>query len=75
MRLATPWSISSAEASGPKYLYTIPTVQNPTGTIMSEPRRVELFAFVASPRRADLRGRMLLRPRSGTDGVRLRSMP
>jgi len=27
----------------PKYLYTIPTVQNPTGTIMSEERRVELL--------------------------------
>src|SRR5215468_861424 len=26
-----------------KYLYTIPTVQNPTGTIMSEERRVELL--------------------------------
>jgi 2-aminoadipate transaminase len=27
----------------PKYLYTIPTVQNPTGTIMSEERRAELL--------------------------------
>ncbi len=27
----------------PKYLYTIPTVQNPTGTIMSEERRRELL--------------------------------
>ena len=27
----------------PKYIYTIPTVQNPTGTIMSEPRRRELL--------------------------------
>jgi len=27
----------------PKYIYTIPTVQNPTGTIMSEPRRAELL--------------------------------
>jgi 2-aminoadipate transaminase len=27
----------------PKYLYTIPTVQNPTGAIMSEERRVELL--------------------------------
>jgi len=27
----------------PKYLYTIPTVQNPTATIMSEERRVELL--------------------------------
>jgi 2-aminoadipate transaminase len=27
----------------PKYIYTIPTVQNPTGTIMSEQRRAELL--------------------------------
>src|SRR6202043_938612 len=27
----------------PKYIYTIPTVQNPTGTIMPEGRRVELL--------------------------------
>jgi 2-aminoadipate transaminase len=27
----------------PKYIYTVPTVQNPTGTIMSEARRVELL--------------------------------
>lgn len=27
----------------PKYIYTIPTVQNPTGTIMSEQRRIELL--------------------------------
>ncbi len=27
----------------PKYIYTVPTVQNPTGTIMSESRRVELL--------------------------------
>ena len=26
----------------PKYIYTIPTVQNPTGTIMPETRRAEL---------------------------------
>jgi 2-aminoadipate transaminase len=29
----------------PKYLYTIPTVQNPTGTILSEARRTELLAL------------------------------
>jgi len=27
----------------PKYIYTIPTVQNPTGTIMPEDRRIELL--------------------------------
>ena len=27
----------------PKYIYTIPTVQNPTGTIMGEARRAELL--------------------------------
>jgi 2-aminoadipate transaminase len=29
----------------PKYIYTIPTVQNPTGTIMGEQRRLELLAL------------------------------
>jgi 2-aminoadipate transaminase len=27
----------------PKYIYTVPTVQNPTGTILSEARRLELL--------------------------------
>jgi 2-aminoadipate transaminase len=31
----------------PKYIYTIPTVQNPTGTIMPEQRRRELLALSA----------------------------
>ncbi len=29
----------------PKYIYTIPTVQNPTATVMSEGRRAELLAL------------------------------
>jgi 2-aminoadipate transaminase len=29
----------------PKYIYTVPTVQNPTGTILSEARRGELLAL------------------------------
>jgi 2-aminoadipate transaminase len=29
----------------PKYIYTVPTVQNPTGTILSEERRHELLAL------------------------------
>lgn len=29
----------------PKFIYTIPTVQNPTGTIMPEARRLELLAL------------------------------
>jgi 2-aminoadipate transaminase len=33
----------SRQGIRPKYLYTIPTVQNPTGTIMGEERRVELL--------------------------------
>jgi 2-aminoadipate transaminase len=32
----------------PKYIYTIPTVQNPTGTIMGEERRRELLALAAA---------------------------
>lgn len=31
----------------PKYIYTIPTVQNPTGTIMPESRRAELLRLSA----------------------------
>jgi 2-aminoadipate transaminase len=33
----------TARGVRPKYIYTIPTVQNPTGTIMSEQRRRELL--------------------------------
>jgi 2-aminoadipate transaminase len=38
-------SLSDLRSRGirPKYIYTIPTVQNPTGTIMPEARRVELL--------------------------------
>jgi 2-aminoadipate transaminase len=32
----------------PKYIYTIPTVQNPTGTIMGEERRRELLGLAES---------------------------
>ena len=32
----------------PKYIYTIPTVQNPTGTIMPETRRAELLRLSAA---------------------------
>jgi 2-aminoadipate transaminase len=35
----------SARGIRPKYLYTIPTVQNPTGTILSAPRRAEILAL------------------------------
>jgi 2-aminoadipate transaminase len=31
----------------PKYIYTVPTVQNPTGTILSEPRRREMLRLAA----------------------------
>ena len=31
------------KATSPKYIYTIPTVQNPTGSIMPEVRRLELL--------------------------------
>src|SRR6201987_103856 len=38
-------ALSDLKARGirPKYIYTIPTVQNPTGTIMPESRRAELL--------------------------------
>jgi 2-aminoadipate transaminase len=32
----------------PKYIYTIPTVQNPTGTIMGQQRRLELLRLAQS---------------------------
>src|SRR5262249_61179731 len=31
----------------PKYIYTVPTVQNPTGTILSEARRHEMLQLAA----------------------------
>jgi 2-aminoadipate transaminase len=35
----------AARGIRPKYIYTIPTVQNPTGAIMGEARRAELLAL------------------------------
>jgi 2-aminoadipate transaminase len=32
----------------PKYIYTIPTVQNPTGTILSEARRLDMLRLAAA---------------------------
>ena len=49
----------------PKYIYTIPTVQNPTGTILPESRRAEMLRLADRIRRADLRGRLLRRPDLG----------
>jgi 2-aminoadipate transaminase len=34
----------SARSITPKYIYTIPTVQNPTGTVMPQQRRLDLLA-------------------------------
>ena len=52
---------SSAAACAPKYIYTIPTVQNPTGThhAGSAPRRAA--EALGGPRRAGVRGRLLCR--------------
>jgi 2-aminoadipate transaminase len=41
--LATALKDLKAHGIRPKFIYTIPTVQNPTGTIMSEERRRELL--------------------------------
>ena len=41
--LATALADLKARGIRPKYIYTIPTVQNPTGTIMPEARRAELL--------------------------------
>ena len=41
----SPPTLADLKAQGvrPKYIYTIPTVQNPTGTIMPESRRAEML--------------------------------
>jgi 2-aminoadipate transaminase len=41
--LATALADLKRRGVRPKYIYTIPTVQNPTGTILSEARRLELL--------------------------------
>jgi 2-aminoadipate transaminase len=41
--LASALEDLARRAIRPKYIYTIPTVQNPTGTIMGEQRRAELL--------------------------------
>jgi 2-aminoadipate transaminase len=41
--LATALADLKRRGVTPKYIYTIPTVQNPTGTIMPGPRRAELL--------------------------------
>jgi 2-aminoadipate transaminase len=42
-------ALSSLAASGvrPRFIYTIPTVQNPIATVMSEARRREILALAA----------------------------
>jgi 2-aminoadipate transaminase len=42
-------ALGELKSSGvqPKYIYTVPTVQNPTGTILSEARRTELLRLAA----------------------------
>ena len=36
------------ESKKPKFIYTIPTVQNPTGTVMTEERRLEMLRLAAA---------------------------
>src|SRR6201988_2535028 len=43
--LASTLAELKAKGVRPKYIYTIPTVQNPTGTIMPESRRLELLRW------------------------------
>jgi len=45
--LAAALADCKARGTRPKYIYTIPTVQNPTGTIMSVERRTELLRLAA----------------------------
>ena len=59
----------------PKFIYTIPTVQNPTGTILPEDRRVEMLQ--AGARRMTCRSSRTIATAtsSGTASGRLRSTP
>jgi 2-aminoadipate transaminase len=43
--LSTVLDRLAAQGQPPKFIYTIPTVQNPTGTVMSGARRVELLGL------------------------------
>ena len=47
--LALASTLADLKARGirPKYIYTIPTVQNPTATVMSVGRRAELLRLAA----------------------------
>lgn len=40
-------SALAAEGRKPKFIYTIPTIQNPTGSVMPEARRREMLALAA----------------------------
>ena len=44
-RLAAALADLKRRGRKPKYIFTIPTVQNPTGTVMSRERRLELLAL------------------------------
>ena len=45
--LAAALAELKARGVRPKYIYTVPTVQNPTGTILNEARRIELLRLAA----------------------------
>src|SRR5258708_1542018 len=45
--LAAPLAHLKRRGVTPKYIYTIPTVQNPTGSILPEARRAELLKLAA----------------------------
>ncbi|MBC9878584.1 PLP-dependent aminotransferase family protein [Bradyrhizobium sp. INPA01-394B] len=45
--LASSLAVLKGRGIRPKYIYTIPTVQNPTGSIMPESRRAELLRLSA----------------------------
>jgi 2-aminoadipate transaminase len=45
--LAAALDVLKRRGARPKYIYTVPTVQNPTGTILSETRRHEMLRIAA----------------------------
>ncbi|MGI9418947.1 MAG: PLP-dependent aminotransferase family protein [Geminicoccaceae bacterium] len=46
--LASVLNELKAKGTKPKFLYTIPTVQNPTGTVLSKARRLELLRLASA---------------------------
>ena len=78
------WRGSTREGRTPKFIYTVPSFQNPAGVTMSLERRRRLVEIAAPPRAARARGQPVrdaaLRGRAAADAVlarrrRVRDLP